>query len=228
MATPGELIKVVSDALGIPEATVTTYYRSLRETGWVTKGGRGASAAKMTPRDAAYLLIAAGGSRFEKEPAAKIVQSFEHVQAMHGAWREGSYDPAATYQTTGDWNRTKGEWKFDGFALPRLTELPSEHSIGDALVALIQTAMDGGFETAHSARHPDSDAWTMIEVSFFGPKPAAGIEILITIPRVVRREEETAYLSTDPVHPNTPNGDLEIRRKFTWKTIYKVADLLKS
>jgi|SRR3954451_11800042 hypothetical protein len=58
MATPGELVKCVAEALGIPEPTVVLYDRVLAENGLRSKGGRGTSAARVTSGDAANLLIA--------------------------------------------------------------------------------------------------------------------------------------------------------------------------
>lgn len=58
MTSPGELVSMMSAVLGIPEATVYIYARHLREAGLISKGGRGRSAAKMTPLDASRLLLA--------------------------------------------------------------------------------------------------------------------------------------------------------------------------
>jgi len=43
MATPGELVRTVAEALGIAEATVVQYDRNLVAAGLRTKGGRGRS-----------------------------------------------------------------------------------------------------------------------------------------------------------------------------------------
>jgi hypothetical protein len=58
MATPGKLIDITAQALGLSPATVGQYYRSLREEGAVTRGGRGRSAPQSTYLDASRLLIA--------------------------------------------------------------------------------------------------------------------------------------------------------------------------
>ena len=58
MATPGQLVKAMADTLGISKATVTQYDRVLAEKGLRSRGGRGTSAARITSRDAANLLIA--------------------------------------------------------------------------------------------------------------------------------------------------------------------------
>ena len=62
MATPGQLVKTMAEALGIPAETVTNYDRVLSENGMRSKSGRGRGAAKVTASDAANLLIAILGS----------------------------------------------------------------------------------------------------------------------------------------------------------------------
>ena len=57
MATAGQLVGVMARALNLPIATVSSYYRVLREAGLVTKGGRGRSAPQVSARDVARLLI---------------------------------------------------------------------------------------------------------------------------------------------------------------------------
>ena len=62
MATPGQLVQVMADVLGIARATVFQYDRVLSEHGLRTKRGRGTSAAKVTSHDVANLLTAIGAS----------------------------------------------------------------------------------------------------------------------------------------------------------------------
>src|SRR5262249_45073855 len=53
----------------LPTATVTSYYRVLRQAGLVTKRGRGRSAAKMSAEDVAKLLITLmGADSLEEAP----------------------------------------------------------------------------------------------------------------------------------------------------------------
>ncbi len=62
MATSGELIEHFAKVLKLSPVTVAAHYRSLREAGLVTKGGRGRSAASMSWLDAGRLLLALMGS----------------------------------------------------------------------------------------------------------------------------------------------------------------------
>ena len=58
MASPGQLVDLISEALGVPRATVALHDRNLAEAGLRKMGGRGPSAAIMDSVDAANLLIA--------------------------------------------------------------------------------------------------------------------------------------------------------------------------
>ncbi|HEY5306097.1 MAG TPA: hypothetical protein VIJ52_05445 [Pseudolabrys sp.] len=80
MATSGQLVEAVSRATGFAEETVVVHMRNLREAGHIAIGGRGPSAAKMTARDAAKLLIAVHGSNYVKESAGALA-SFSRLLA---------------------------------------------------------------------------------------------------------------------------------------------------
>lgn len=57
MATAGEMIKVVADAIARPQATVTSYYSVLRKAGLISTTGRGRSAQDLSACDVARILI---------------------------------------------------------------------------------------------------------------------------------------------------------------------------
>ncbi|NOD48924.1 MULTISPECIES: hypothetical protein [unclassified Ruegeria] len=69
----GHLIKVISNALGIDQATVHFVARKLREAGFLTTGARGVNAPDMTTRDAARLTLAL----MTGAPPNRIVDTFE-------------------------------------------------------------------------------------------------------------------------------------------------------
>jgi hypothetical protein len=124
MASPGELVNVLASMLGVPEVTVTQHDRNLVAAGLRTKGGRGRSAAKVTPRDAAHLLIAVMGSELIKDSTIAVRR----------------------YQETRVHNRQPKEDGWADFALPELAALPRDHSFVDALTALISAAAAGSLE----------------------------------------------------------------------------------
>lgn len=85
---PAELQQLVSDALGVPFATVAMCARRLREAGLITRGGRGRSAPKMGFADAARLTVAVCVSLGSME-ADKELSRFLQTRPDPGA-AEGS------------------------------------------------------------------------------------------------------------------------------------------
>ena len=59
MAYGRDIRAAIERLFGLPEGALDYAYRVLRESGHLSTGGRGRAAAKLTPRDAASLLIAA-------------------------------------------------------------------------------------------------------------------------------------------------------------------------
>ena len=79
MATLSELVATVAAVEGIEPATVRLIARNIREAGLIATGGRGASAATMSPRDACNLIIAVNASGVIRE-AVQIVRSFRKLE----------------------------------------------------------------------------------------------------------------------------------------------------
>lgn len=82
MATAGEIVRRTAQALWLPEATVTSYYRVLREAGQLPTGGRGRSARPMTARDIARLLIGLMASDALAE-AAEVTELVCRLRCIH-------------------------------------------------------------------------------------------------------------------------------------------------
>ena len=119
MASPGELVRCMSETLGVPQRTVHLYDRILAENGLRSKSGRGTSAARVTAVDAANLLIAVVASPLL---AASVSEA------------------AAVCKTYGDLNRrrTKSSTKvFARFGLTTFSGLPVGHNLRVAIAALI-------------------------------------------------------------------------------------------
>jgi hypothetical protein len=114
------LITVIAEATRKPRPTVFAIDRELATAGLRKIGGRGTSAAKMTPRDAAQLLTAVMGSEQIRD-AASVVKFYTDTR-LH----EGSKD--APYASV---------------LIPELRDLPPNHSFIDALAALL-TAVESG------------------------------------------------------------------------------------
>jgi hypothetical protein len=125
MATPGELVKTTATALGIPEGTVFQFDRQLSEAGLRSKGGRGRSAAKVTPEDAANLLIAIVGS------------------PVSGSLIKESAQTCRTYGALPYKSNPSLQQNFAKMGLPTMAALGSTHTLGVALSELIRAATRG-------------------------------------------------------------------------------------
>jgi len=157
MATPGQLVQVTADILGISRATVFQYDRMLAENGLRSKSGRGLSAAKVTSRDAANLLIALATSPLFGMSAKDAVRNCQ------------TYASLTSSPTLQEWSKS-----FAAFGLPTLSNLPARHSFGEALSALIDAGGKG-----ETFRNPGKKFFTRrpqgFEVQFIGPGPSAQI-----------------------------------------------------
>ncbi len=103
------LAKHVATVLGLPETSVASHVRNLREAGLLTKTGRGITAARMTSRDAAHLLIATSASLNVKD-SVRTVSEFGNLVSFYGRSR---------------------------IALPTFRNLAADHTVLDALSALL-------------------------------------------------------------------------------------------
>jgi hypothetical protein len=159
MATPGQLVQVMADVLGISSATVTQYDRVLAENGLRSKSGRGTSAAKVTSRDAANLLIALAASPIFGLSAKDAV---------------GNCEAYASLRNSGIAKDLKWSQNFASFGLPTLANLPERRCFGEALSALIDAAGRGEIFS-----QPDGgkrySLTTFFEIRFIGPSPSAEI-----------------------------------------------------
>jgi hypothetical protein len=155
MATPGQLVQVMADTLGISKPTVIQYDRLLAENGLRSRSGRGTSAAKVTSRDAAHLLIALAASPIfgpSVRNAARNCQVYASLRNVKGV----------------NWSKN-----FVSFGLPTLDDLPFRHSFGEALSALIDATGRGEvFKLPTGERCSLS---TLFEIRFLGPTPGAQI-----------------------------------------------------
>jgi hypothetical protein len=122
VASPGELVRKFSELLGIAEPTIVLHDRNLVIAGLRSKSGRGNSAARMTARDAAHLLVAVLGSSHVKD-SAETVRRYKETRLHKRA--SGGYDDST---------------------IAALRNLPPDHSFVDAIEALIAAAADSSLE----------------------------------------------------------------------------------
>jgi hypothetical protein len=109
--------QLVAEVLGVPETSTASHVRNLREAGLLSKKGRGVTAAHMTTRDAARLLIATAASPNIKD-SAETVTSFAKLENRYG-------QPKIRFE--------------------RYASLNPDHSFIDALVALLDLVVAGEF-----------------------------------------------------------------------------------
>lgn len=126
MPSPGQLVHAMATITNEPEETLVIHDRNLANAGLRTKGGRGWSAAKVTPRDAAHLLIAVMASPRVKDSVATVE-------------RYAKSSPRLT---------DSSPKLFGGLGVSELTDLPADHSFIDALERLIASAATGSLAGA--------------------------------------------------------------------------------
>ena len=124
MASPGELVRKFSELLGIAEPTIVLHDRNLVVAGLRSKSGRGTSAARMTARDAAHLLVAVLGSSHVKD-SAETVRRYKETR-FHKSTSGGYGDST----------------------IAALRTLPPDHSFVDAIETLVAAAADGSLAIA--------------------------------------------------------------------------------
>lgn len=212
MATPAQLVRTLSEATGIPLATVTDIDRKLVIGGLRSKGGRGFHAARVTPLDAARLLTA-------------ILASAQANLAV------GAVDRYARTQV----DRARSSEKiFEAAGLADLTDLLARHSFVEGLANLISSAADGAL--AHMIEKNKNYVPPILEIFAFtlatyGRIRLAGLPNGMTVnveylpatgEKARRRKKEGRNISG----ANETAGDLEQSRRVTERTILAVARLL--
>lgn len=227
MASPGEMVRCVAQVLGIPEQTAVVHDRNLAEAGLRAKGGRGRSAAKMSPLDAANLLTALVGSSMVKD-AVQSVEAYAALPANGGEIATAK----DSHSVSIDGNPT-GRWSLVGFPIPALQALPDNHTFRDALVALLTSSANGTLRDAiktlparEAGQFQIPAAWK-IEVRIFGPLPQASVRIWTQASNEQHNyspftDDVEEILKVSAAYP----GDLNQIRTFGETTILAIGDLL--
>lgn len=159
MAGPIAVAKAIAGALGISEGGLIKRDYYLGEAGVRRMNGAGAGATEITSHDAAATLIA-GAVGPKQTEVVEVTSSYAALP-----------------------NRHAEPWRLEAFPLPRLIELPPEHSLRDALAALIESAREGSLLESVEALPPQTvgghaiPALWDVEVTIAGPWPHAWIRI---------------------------------------------------
>jgi hypothetical protein len=191
MGNSTNLVRAVARATALSPETLTVSMRILRTAGLITVSGRGTSAARMTPQDAARLLIAAGGSHFIKESLGAAM-SFGGLRAYR---RElvSSHETTAPITMTPHWSDGPRHWSrtralrtdLAGAAINKrfgLGWLETGTRFEDAMIGLIQRSLDGtlfpGLAPTDFVQVPSpfpKTYRTRLWVSLYRPQPYASV-----------------------------------------------------
>src|SRR4051812_27759836 len=118
MAHPGELVRTLADVLGIGASTVAQQDRLLAQANIRRKSGRGRSAALMTAKDAASLLVAVVAPPIIGPQVRETVETFHAFSDLKAHLTEELYDSDVIPSELGDWSN-----------LAILRDLPRGHSL---------------------------------------------------------------------------------------------------
>jgi hypothetical protein len=209
MATPPELVQAVSEATGLPPATVVDMDRRLVKAKLRPVGGRGLSAVKLGSLDAARLLTAVLGSP-QSNRAAEAVLRYTQTRPDKARSSDGLFGAA----------------KIDDLA-----KLPPRHGFVEALAALIASAATGSLASMISAMdeasppHIEVFAFTRathgrIRISGLRRGTVANVEYL-----PASTEQQAAKLTRGSTKAQPVLGDLEQSRRITERTIIQIARL---
>ncbi|MEI6799044.1 MAG: hypothetical protein WCO04_07495 [Pseudomonadota bacterium] len=217
MATKSELVQCVARQLALPSETVSVVDRLLAESGLRRMAGRGRGAAHMNEADAAALLIGA----CVPGPLKSVC---ERVRAFLELPFKGSEVRDAGQK----------------IPFPSVSNSPDDHTFGEALTAVLRAATRGeikAYLAAEADRREDKripNLWGL-EVEFFTPGQTAFIRFFDRnlsvrnrydqIPNDMDRDQLNAWakeVNSDPSH-----GDLSVACRFTSRTIFAIAELIK-
>lgn len=214
MATPAQLMHAISSLTGVPLPTIVVIDRELLEGNLRTKGGRGLSAAQMTPLDAARILTAVLAS-------AQANTSVEAVERYAKTRLDGAQSNYKAFFTT---------------KLDDLASLPERHSFVDALAALILSASTGSL--ARLAEKSEDGGMPHIEVFAFTratrgrlrisglPHGRTGILEYVDAHSDMKQARGESGGRKRKTSIAEGNGDLEQSRRLTERTIIPIAKLL--
>ena len=200
MATPGQLVRTMSEVLGISTATVGQYDRQLAEAGLRSVSGRGSGAAKMTPADAANLLIAILGGGSSIRAASQTCERYgELVVQLHDSNPRG----------------------FQQVGLSRLANMPDKHTFRDALAAAIEDA--GQIDETLPGRDM---FWIEIatfppsgSINWWGERSRASLNYLVSL---------SDFKKNPNVFKKDKYPDLWQSRRVSLRTIHALGDLVAS
>ena len=221
MASPGQLVDVVAKWFGLTPSTVTQFDRLLAKNGLRTKGGRGLSAARMTSRDAANLIIAIAGSQHLGPSIKDAIEShvfFANMPYEPIVWPDDVKESLAAKRKAIEAEYNVPKLRDDGTfielrsAVPSFSKVPDRHTFVDALTTLIDAVRNS--EIKYHADHKIS-ARAFVTLDGFG-----SADISIDLPDL--RRWSLRYRTTKRLKAS----DLYWRRSFSIRTMVAVGRIL--
>ena len=225
MATPGQLVQVMAESLGIPVETVTNYDRVLSESGMRSKSGRGRGAAKVTASDAANLLIAILGAPVAGASVKEAANTCHTYASLLGLGNIGTHD-------------------FARVGLKMLDDLPKKHTLLDGISALINSAAEGEhYRKPRYAKRwealtdgdcqirlhgpPGGNLWAGIYASSGQGREYAYITYSALNKKNVKVQPGAReFTEAEAVEELRRQADLSQQRQVTYRTIRKLGSLL--
>lgn len=241
LASPGEMVKAIASVLGVSEAQVVQHDRNLAIAGVRPVGGRGRSAAKMTPRDVANLLISVvAGSDAKK--TVEALNDYASLKVSGGSVQEFQLGETIPDVSKEEWTDNSKHWDLGSVIVPHLQDLGANHTLLDALTCLLESETNETLSKEIRRISLASNAmpfflWVpLTEVTLRSPWPRA--QIILTLPGL---RETKSYGLPDRDYPALPFediveaenylaaiGDLRQTRTFTLKTIIELGKLLRT
>lgn len=212
MATLSSLVETIARVEGIDPLQVGWIARQLREADLIRKGGRGRGGARMTPEDAANLVIAVNAASSPKEAVAVV-----------GVYRSLTWQPEL-FGRDQEWEALRED--------PFKSVFRGWVSAGEAIEKLILMAVPVFKPLSELEEALDRESLD-IEIEFVRPLQSIGIKIHRYDPP--QNEEDSgeyyaaevgSFVSLDPA--TAPESDRSDRVRITHKTILEVGKALAS
>lgn len=216
MVFPGQAVTAVAAVLGLSENAVRVADEALRDAGLRTSGGRGRSAAHVSPLDVARLLIAVAAP-------GRLTDAIVAARVMGQSQRDESRQ------------RDSKNIAHEFFALGGTGQIPE--TLEEVLVALIQNAADGLFDRYRQEMNRlelnvtlSTETIPTASISAFAEIVGEPIEIEPSRDRrnVLDLKVCTLYFFASHKGLEPRQGDLSRDSRFSQKTIFAVADLLRT
>lgn len=232
MASPGELQSAVALCTGNDEVTERNFDRQLLINGLRTKGGRGTSAAKMQPKDAANLLIAT----LAQPRLVDVASTVRLYRDLGYLFRDGNATVHETHKDAG--RRT---FKYD-------LELPDWLSgihdkrlhFGDTIEHLIWMAIGGHMQewmnwraSAYPGQYSPYQSLFPCELIIEISRPTPSAEITLVEPSGDDGQPKiwfNAVYTCDPfaLPKIDPRVDRRTTEKISHRTLLAIGDLLNT